>query len=307
MINKRMEDKGIGYHGFTMGNRPTPSANSAYHTTDLVDHVSFLHAACGYPVLSTWIQAIDCGHFATWPGLTADLVCKHLPKLIATVQGHLHQQRQNICSTRQLTPPEPHNLIPPLDTPNASTNFVFLAITDAHSEIATDLTGQFSITLGLGHRYILVCYIYDCNAILTAPMLNKSESEHIRAFNLLHTYRIDRSFTPKHQRLENEALARFKSNLRQKSIKFQLVPPHNHQRNAAKRAIQTFKNHFVAILCGTDKFFPLHLWCRLLPQATTTLNLLRSSHLNPRLSAKEHLNGTLGLNCTPLAHQGHPT
>jgi hypothetical protein len=60
----------------------------------------------------------------------------------------------------------------------------------------------------------------------------------------------------------------------------------------------------VAILCGTNKLFPLHLWCRLLPQATATLNLLRSSRLHPKLSAKENLNGTFDFNCTPLAPLG---
>jgi hypothetical protein len=29
-------------------------------------------------------------------------------------------------------------------------------------------------------------------------------------------------------------------------IKYQLVPPHIHRRNAAERAIRTFKNHFIA-------------------------------------------------------------
>jgi hypothetical protein len=33
-------------------------------------------------------------------------------------------------------------------------------------------------------------------------MLNKSEAKHLRAFNLLHTYLVDRGFLPKHQRLE---------------------------------------------------------------------------------------------------------
>jgi hypothetical protein len=170
--------------------------------------------------------------------------------------------------------------------------------------MATNLTGQFPVTSGLGHRYILVCYVYDCNAILTCPMKNKSETEHLRAFNFLHNYLLDRRFAPNHMRLDNEASASFKSNLRQKGIDYQLVPPHNHRRNSAERAIQTFKNHFVAILCGTDKLFPLHLWCRLLPQATATLNLLWSSHLHPQLSAKVHLNGTFDFNRTPLAPLG---
>jgi hypothetical protein len=36
----------------------------------------------------------------------------------------------------------------------------------------------------------------------------------------------------------------------------------------------------------------------------TTLNLLRSSRLKPRLSAEEHLNGTFGFNRTSLAPLG---
>ena len=75
-------------------------------------------------------------------------------------------------------------------------------------------------------------------------------------------------------------------------------------RNAAERAIQTFKNHFIACLGTTDKNFPLHLWDRILPQAITTLNLLRSSRLNPRLSAEEHLNGMFDFNRRPLAPPG---
>jgi hypothetical protein len=60
-------------------------------------------------------------------------------------------------------------------------------------------------------------------------------------------------------------------------IKYQLVPPHIHHRNAAERAIRTFKNHFIAGLCITNPHFPLHLWCRLVRQAEETLNMLRTS------------------------------
>jgi hypothetical protein len=62
---------------------------------------------------------------------------------------------------------------------------------------------------------------------------------------------------------------------------YQLVPPHFHRRNAAERAICTFKEHFVAGLASVDPDFPLHLWDRLLPQAEMTLNLLQSSRQNP--------------------------
>jgi hypothetical protein len=90
----------------------------------------------------------------------------------------------------------------------------------------------------------------------------------------------------------------------QQNVTFQLVPPHVHRRNPAERAIGTFKDHFIAGLSTTDKRFPMHLWCQLIPQATITLNLLRASRLNPRLSANEQLNGTFDFNKTPLAPPG---
>jgi hypothetical protein len=67
-------------------------------------------------------------------------------------------------------------------------------------------------------------------------------------------------------------------------IDYQLVPPGLHQQDAAERAIHTFKNHFIAGLCTTDSQFPLILWDRLVLQALITLNLFRTSRINPRLS-----------------------
>ena len=92
----------------------------------------------------------------------------------------------------------------------------------------------------------------------------------------------------------------------QEHIDYQLVPPHVHRRNAAERAstIRTFKNHFVATLCSTDPAFPLFLWDRLLPQAMLTLNLLRGSRMNPKLSAHAQLFGPFDYNRTPLAPPG---
>eukprot|EP00957_Ditylum_brightwellii_P114896 8761864-Ditylum_brightwellii.AAC.1 len=89
-----------------------------------------------------------------------------------------------------------------------------------------------------------------------------------------------------------------------KKLDVQLAPPHMHRRNAAKRAIQTFNDHFIAGLALTDPQFPPQLWCRLFPQATLTLNLLRPLRINPRLSAEAQLNGVFDFNQTPLALPG---
>ena len=74
-----------------------------------------------------------------------------------------------------------------------------------------------------------------------------------------------------------------------------------HQRNAAERSIQTFKNHFIAGMVSTQKYFPLHLWCRILPQVIVTLNLIRPSRTNPTLSTHAQLHGLFDLNAAPFA------
>ena len=89
-----------------------------------------------------------------------------------------------------------------------------------------------------------------------------------------------------------------------KKVQFQLAPPYMHRTNAAERAIRTFKDHFLAGLASMDPNFPMHLWDRLIEQATLTLNLLRPSRLNPHLSAYEFLNGSFNYMSTPIALPG---
>ena len=59
-----------------------------------------LHAILLFPVKSTMIAAIKKHHFKSWPGLTPQIISKHLPVQAVTVQGHLHQERQNLQSTK---------------------------------------------------------------------------------------------------------------------------------------------------------------------------------------------------------------
>jgi hypothetical protein len=135
-------------------------------------------------------------------------------------------------------------------------------------------------------------------------MKNCSDTEHLRAYNKLDQYLVICVFKPLLQKLNNEAFTALKETIKQKGIDYKLVLPHIHQSNAVERAIRTFKNHFVACLCTTDKKIPMHLWDCLLLQATTMLNLLRTSQFNPKLSAEEHLNGTFDFNRTPPAPLG---
>jgi hypothetical protein len=130
----------------------------------------------------------------------------------------------------------------------------------------------------------MVCYVYDCNYVKVIPMKSRSASDWVKAYDSIHQELDVKCFKPKLQTLDNEAFTAFKNFFTINDIAYQLVPPHCHRSNAANRAIRTFKEHFVAGLSSVDSVFPLHLWDRLLPQAEITLNLLRTSRLNPQLS-----------------------
>ncbi len=84
----------------------------------------------------------------------------------------------------------------------------------------------------------------------------------------------------------------------------QLIEPHNHCVKAAERAIQTFKDAFIAALATTDSEFPLQLWDRLTPQVRDTLNLMQASQINPEILAYKALNGPYDWIRYPLAPLG---
>jgi hypothetical protein len=53
------------------------------------DLTAFLHACAFSQLPSTFLRAIQRGHFSSWPGLIMTLITKHLPKSLATSKGHL--------------------------------------------------------------------------------------------------------------------------------------------------------------------------------------------------------------------------
>ena len=82
-------------------------------------------------------------------------------------------------------------------------------------------------------------------------------------------------------------------------VEFQLVPPDMHRRNAAERAIRSFKAHFLAILAGVASDFPRNLWDLLLPQTEMTLNMLWQAAPDPTISAWDFF---FGKNSTTVPH-----
>ena len=151
---------------------------------------------------------------------------------------------------------------------------------------------------------MMVIYCYDANAILAEPLKNRSAGEIVKAWKTINAKLEKAGVCPSVYILDNEISKDFKQALQKKDIAYQLVPPHIHRANAAERAIQTYKNHFLAGLSSCNPEFPLREWDRLTIQAEITLNLLRNAHINPKLSAYAYLFGPYDFNQYPLAPPG---
>jgi hypothetical protein len=281
-------------------------ANSIVPAGTIADTIKFLHMACFSPSTLTLLRAVEHGNFATWPMFTSNNIKKYLPKPEASAMGHLDQHRKNTQSTKRTpaktstahktptpTDAEPNGL-PTNDTSEPSiilskqTHQTYADLLDFNSptgQIHNDQTGRFPVQSSRGSKYVMILYEYDSKPILAEAMKFRTAHNMVCAYKRLHAYLVARGLTPKLQRLDNEASQTLKDPMRKKNIDFQLAAPLCHRRNSAERAIQTWKNHFIAGLASTGKQFLLYLWDRLIPQAVTTPNLLRQSCLNPCLSA----------------------
>jgi hypothetical protein len=78
----------------------TEIAASVYSLPSIPQTIRYLHAAAGFPTKDSWIKAINNGNYATWPGITAEVVSKHFPESVETQKGHMKKQRQNVRSTK---------------------------------------------------------------------------------------------------------------------------------------------------------------------------------------------------------------
>jgi hypothetical protein len=290
----RMNLKSINKH------IPDPIANSVYELRNTGALVHYLHKALLSPTKAAMLQAVNDGHLITWPGLTEDTINKHLKLTPATAMGHMNQRRHNIRSTSNAPSEKQQSQDTYLGT---KTHLVYAVIVD-QGQLYTDLTGKLPVRSSKGNSYVMVCYIYDCNYVKVNPTRSRSASEWVKAYDIVHQELTVKGFKPKLQALDNEASVALKNLFTVNDIAYQLVPPHCHRRNAAKRAIRNFKEHFVAGLSSVDPSLLLYLWDRLLPQAEITLNFLRTSRLHPQLSAAAHYHGLVDYNKTDFAPPG---
>jgi hypothetical protein len=210
----------------------------------------------------------------------------------------MHAQRSNIRSTKPTSP------APTPAAPSQRTHHVYTDCRSITGNIGSDQTGRFVVPSTSGNNYLFILYDYDSNSIHAEPIPNRKKESIKAAYEKILRLLQRHGLHPQLHRLDNEASQLLKEFITDEQIEFQLTPANLHRRNWAERAIQTFKNHFISGLCTTHPDFPLNLWDKLLPQAVLTLNLLRPSRINPRLSAHSQIHGHFNFDKTPLAPPG---
>jgi hypothetical protein len=170
--------------------------------------------------------------------------------LDASIKGHMNQQRKNVRSTQQKDNAEELDEQDEMWEPHLmhKTNLVYVAVHNIESKMYADLTGRFPSVSSRGHKYILIVYDFDSNNIMGQPIKNRSDTAAIRAYTMIYDELTAKSLKPLFQTMDNEASTVLNFFMTAREMKFQLVPHHVHMQNVAERAIQTFKNHVLAVV-----------------------------------------------------------
>ncbi len=169
---------------FVMG---VNKANAIFNLPNTRQSLMYFHAAAGFPVKETFLDAVQAENYATWPGLTTTLIAKHFPDSDKTQKGHMKGQRKGVRSTR-VKPAYEIKINPGTKDPppkligNKKMDDIFVKIYKLAEEIHTDQTGAFPVTLQRGYRYIMVGIHIDANYIFCDLMKNRTEGKMITAY-----------------------------------------------------------------------------------------------------------------------------
>ena len=265
--------------------------------------IQYHHASLGYPVKSELLKAIKCGHLRSFPGLSYTNASRYCPEAATpTVMGHITQVPKGVRSTK---PQQVIQHLPPLLPEFQPALTELLVYTVALNTIFTDDMGRFPVTSFSGNNYIMLAHHVGANAILIEPFKSKADTHRIPAYNAIMERFKARGLHVNLQILDNEASAAYIECITNKwKCQHQKVPPDMHRRNIAERMIRTFKAHLLSILAGVDPLFPVRRWDLLLVQAELTINLLRTSRIDPSKSAWEVMCGPFNYDATPLGPPG---
>ena len=177
--------------------------------------------------------------------------------------------------------------------------------TERKHTVSTDLPGCYPITSARGHKYIFLMVGYDSNYIHAVPIKSRKAEALMEGFNECYNVLRDNRFEANLVRLDYEVSKLLIDSITTNKLTYQLASLGDHRMNYAERAIQTYKNHFISAFQDTNPTFPRDCWDLIMPQIKITLNLLRTSRINPKLSAYSQIHCPFNFNKTPVAPLGY--
>ena len=151
-------------------------------------------------------------------------------------QSHKNQHSTKVLDT---VTTEDDDIDPELIT--ECTHCCYTAYFEPTRQTCANQTDQFVAPSSSGNKYLMVLCNYDDNQILAQPFKNRTASCIVNAYKVPHEQLCQSGHKPALQRLDNECSKELKPFMKDNDVDFQLVPPHVHCRNAAERAIRTFK------------------------------------------------------------------
>ena len=269
----------------------TASAALAIRNESAAEIVLWASASLGNPTASTLESACRRGYLGNYPNLTSKMIRDNWPNTLATAQGHLQMQRQGVQSTKQKQS-RTKSLQTTESSPKAThtPSRAEVALFDRDGNVVfADATGRFPLVSADGKEYILIM-TYK-NYIKPVAFANRGADTYVKAFREgIHFFK-NLGHTITSIVLDNESSAAVTKLFKDEKIVAQFVPPGIKRSNKAERAIQTFRNHFIAVLGTVNKDFPIDRWDLLLPHIETTVNLLHPSQGDDSKSAYEGIYG----------------
>ena len=282
----------------------TGTAEAAIRLDSAADFVHFWHASYGSPAVSTFVATIDNGYIRV-PGLTATKVRRHLSNTIATAQGHLTATKKGIQSTKQKTKAYDTNEAPVPEDQLPAEKRLWIRVEDIKTgRMHADAAGALPMRARSGALYQIIFYNEDTNYIHVETTTSRGGPQLLSALQRAVTFFNERGVAVKLIRMDNECAQLTKDWVHKEHMSLELTPVAVHRTNKAERAIQTWKDHFIATLATTDPDCPVFLWEDFIEQTELTLNSMRASKTHPLLSAWEALCGKFDIMATPIAPLG---
>ena len=220
-------------------------AFSILKTSSQEEFAKYHHQTVGSPPKSTFLRSIwdHPSQLKTFPGLSYELIRKHLPPSMATHQWHLIRKRSGYNSTcrnrlgilyarkdvQDMFPTEQVCAITEDDM------FVFAMLDDAHTNtLYTNLTGRFPVEYYAGMNHIFVAYVYKLNAILLRSMKTREGASMVTAFKSIYVELKEKGHKPTLHVLDNKCSRIAKTYIASKKVLVQILA---HKVNTCKPVV----------------------------------------------------------------------